>query len=114
MLTLYGITNCDTVKKARKWLEKQGIAYNFHDFKKEGITEEIIQSWMQSVPAEELINRRGTTWRKLSETDKARAETNPAKLMEEHPTLIKRPVILLDTGEVTVGFSPQVQAGLAA
>ncbi len=105
MITLYGIPNCDTVKKARKWLEANGVDYTFHDFRKDGLTKKQVQSWAKQVGWETLLNRRGTSWRKLPEADRenitaARAVT----LMSSNPTLIKRPV--LDLGDTLhVGFS---------
>lgn len=103
-ITLYGIPNCDTVKKARKWLDANGLEYRFHDFRKDGIDTGRIQSWMQSESWEVLLNKRGTTWRQLPDDTKSNVdESNVAQLMAENPTLIKRPVMV--TGkQITVGF----------
>lgn len=109
-MKLYGIKNCDTVKKARQWLESHQIAYDFHDFRSDGITLTMVQHWLQSVPTDELLNRRSTTWKSLDchIRDKLTEEDIPA-LLVDHPTLIKRPVLELDSPErgnkIRVGFS---------
>ena len=106
MITLYGIPNCDTVKKARAWLDGHGVDYRFHDFKKLGAPAELLQRWADAVGWETLLNRRGTTFRKLAEADKVDIdEVKALRLMEAQPSLIKRPVIAEDHGKVTVGFS---------
>ena len=110
-LTVYGIPNCDTVKKARTWLGEQGIGFRFHDFRKEGLDRATVEAWLQSVPADKLLNRRGTTWRKLSEAEQARADSDLAGLLVEHPSLIKRPV-MVDSGRILVGFTPAERAAL--
>lgn len=105
MITLYGIPNCGSVKKARDWLESQNIAYEFHDFKKAGIDKNTIAGWMQQVSWEVLVNKKGTTWRGLPETTKD-GVTNAAsatKLMIENSSVIKRPV-LCKGKTVLVGF----------
>ena len=104
MTILYGIKNCDTVKKARKWLETAGIEYRFHDFRSDGLEREKVAAWNQAVGWETLLNRRGTTWRQLPEEVKETIdEARALDLMIEHPTLIKRPV--LEHGkDVLVGF----------
>lgn len=105
MTTVYGIKNCDTVKKACKWLEKNNIDYQFHDFRKDGLTQAKVKQWSQHVDWETLLNRRGTTWRKLSDNEKNGInKTNAIKLMTVQPTLIKRPVIEHNKN-VLVGFS---------
>ncbi|MGY8525292.1 ArsC family reductase [Paracidovorax citrulli] len=103
---LYGIPNCDTVKKARTWLDGQGIGYDFHDFKKQGVSEALLRGWLEQVPLTVLLNRKGTTWRALSDADKARAEdvAGAVELMQQSPSLIKRPVLDQD-GKVAVGFN---------
>jgi arsenate reductase len=105
MTTLYGIPNCDTVKKARTWLDKHAIAYEFHDYKKLGIDAATLKKWCAEFGYEQVMNTRGTTYRKLS--DSQRADMTQAKaiaLMQEQPSLIKRP--LLDTGKRRLlGFS---------
>lgn len=109
-MKLYGIKNCDTVKKARQWLESHQIAYDFHDFRGDGINLAMVERWLQAVPVDDLLNRRSTTWKSLDchMRDKLTAEDIPA-LLVEHPTLIKRPVLELDSPErdndVWVGFS---------
>ncbi len=93
-ITLYGIPNCDTVKKARRWLADANIDYVFHDYKKAGITEAKLKAWSQSVGWETLLNKRGTTWRKLDVPNKNKLTQSAAiKLMKEHTSMIKRPVI---------------------
>lgn len=105
MITVYGIPNCDTVKKARAWLAAQGVASTFHDFKKQGVPESRLAAWEQAVGWEKLLNRKGTTWRKLDPQLQA-ATTDAASalaLMLTHPSVIKRPVV--DWGKnITVGF----------
>lgn len=102
---LYGIPNCDTVKKARSWLAERGVAYEFSDFKKTPPTPELIQTWLEQQPLTVLLNKRGTTWRKLSEAEQAEAESvaGAVALMCRYPSIIKRPV-LVDSGRVLVGF----------
>ena len=107
MITVYGIKNCDTVKKACKWLEKNNLDYQFHDFRKDGLTQSKIKQWFNSVDWEILLNRRGTTWHKLSDADKDSVnKTRAVKLMAEQPTLIKRPVIEYKK-QVLVGFTEE-------
>lgn len=105
--TLYGIKNCDTVKKARAWLDGQGIAYTFHDYKVAGIDRERLQHWCREHGWETLLNRAGTTFRQLPEADKAGLdEAKAIALMLAKPSMIKRPV--LDLGSRTlVGFKPE-------
>jgi len=104
--TVYGIPNCDTVKKARSWLSEQGITYQFHDFKKQGVPAERLPQWMQAVGWEKLLNRQGTTWRKLDDATKAAAvdAASAAAVMQEHASTIKRPVVEWADGTITVGF----------
>ena len=106
MTILYGIKNCDTVRKARKWLEAQGIEYTFHDVRSDGLDKKDLSAWVKSVGWEVLLNRRGTTWRQLPDKDKESInEANAVKLMLANPTLIKRPV--LTHKKIThVGFKP--------
>lgn len=92
--TIYGIKNCDTIKKARKWLDNNQIEYNYHDFRIDGISKPIINEWLKQLEWESLLNTRGTTWRKLD--DERKSEINKAKaiaLMLEQPAIIKRPVL---------------------
>ena len=108
-VTLFGIPNCDTVKKARNWLTEHGIDYQFHDFKKQGVPAERLPQWMAAVGWEKLLNRQGTSWRKLDEATKAGAvdESSAAAVMQEHASTIKRPVVEWADGQVTVGFKPE-------
>jgi arsenate reductase len=105
--TLYGIPNCDTVKKARTWLQDHGIDFTFHDFKKQGLTPEVVTTWLQDLDWTILVNRKGTTWRNLTEERKASIvdADSALALMLENPSVIKRPVVQ-GAGLVTVGFSP--------
>lgn len=108
MLTLHGIPNCDTVKKAWAWLDGRGVDYRFRDFKKEPLGADELARWAGAVGWEALLNRRGTTFRALSEADKAAIDRDRAlRLMELHPSLIKRPVVTGADGRVTVGFAPE-------
>lgn len=107
MITLYGIPNCDTIKKARQWLSKNDIDYQFHDYKKLGVPEKQLKQWSKKVGWEILLNKRGTSWRKLDETTKSSINEKIAiKIMLENPSIIKRPVLDTD-GEIKVGFSEQ-------
>ena len=106
MINVYGIPNCDTVKKARAWLTEQGLAYTFHDFKKQGVPVNQLPAWAQAVGWDKLLNRQGTTWRKLDAALQASADT-PAgaqALMVANPSIIKRPVVQWPKGCLTVGF----------
>jgi arsenate reductase (glutaredoxin) len=113
MITLYGIPNCDTCRKARKWLDAAGIQHRFYDFRKDGLTAEVVAAWSAEVGLEKLVNRRGTTWRALADDQKARLETAPTALLVENPTLLKRPVIDLGDRRL-VGFDASVTAALEA
>lgn len=113
MLTLYGIPNCDTCRKARKYLDAAGASYRFHDLRTDGVTAAMLDRWLASVEWKILLNTRSTTWRSLNDEVKSVADAAQAKaLMLEHPTLIKRPVAE-DGGTVNVGFSPDQYAELA-
>ena len=108
MIIVYGITNCDTVKKARAWLVGHGVLHLFHDFKKQGVPEPQLDNWLETVGWEKLVNRQGQTWRKLDEsvrsgvTDAASARA----LMLAQPSVIKRPVVEWSASDVSVGFEP--------
>lgn len=102
--TLYGIKNCDTIKKARKWLDNQSIDYQFHDFRVDGLEEQLLDSWLEQLGWEGLINKRGTTWRQLSDEQKATMDNTLARaVILENPALIKRPV-LINNEHIEVGF----------
>jgi len=105
MITLYGIPNCDTVKKARTWLTDHGLEHQFHDFKKNGVPEAALDQWLTALGWEPLVNRKGTTWRKLDEATRAAVvdAASARALMLVQPSVIKRPVVQWATG-VTVGF----------
>ncbi|HQQ71437.1 MAG TPA: ArsC family reductase [Alicycliphilus sp.] len=111
-IILYGIPNCDTVKKARAWLTEHGLAYQFHDFKKQGVPAERLPSWMAAVGWDRLLNRQGTSWRRLDAAVQAGVQdaASAAALMRDHPSVIKRPVVEWQgapTGRVTVGFKAE-------
>ena len=110
MITLYGIKNCDTVKKARAWLDGAGVRYDFHDYKASGIDAARLQRWCKQVGWDTLLNRSDTTYRKLAESEKADIDEQKAlSLMAAQPTLIKRPVVELG-GRLIVGFKPELYA----
>lgn len=114
MITVYGISNCDTVKKARVWLNERGVAHRFHDYRKDGLDRELLEGWVAELGHETLVNRRGTTWRGLPDADKADLDAPRAvSLMLAQPALIKRPVFDLGDSRL-VGFTPAVQEALAA
>lgn len=93
MLSLYGIKNCDTVKKARRWLEDHGIEYQFHDFRQDGLDKKQLSAWVDQLGWEAVVNKRSTTWRNLSDKDKEITTSSQAiKLLLVNPTLIKRPI----------------------
>jgi arsenate reductase len=104
---LYGIPNCDTMKKARSWLDAHGVAYGFHDYKKEGVAEDRLRRWIGIAGWEVVLNRSGTTFRKLSESERTDLDADRAvTLMLAQPSMIKRPV--LEAGEtLLVGFTPE-------
>ena len=109
-ITLYGIPNCDTVKKARAWLAERGVAYTFHDFKKQGVPRDHLGRWMDAAGWQKVLNRQGTTWRKLDAATQA-AITDAASAADwlvQQPSAIKRPVVEWGAapGDVTVGFAP--------
>ena len=107
MITIYGIPNCDTVKKARKWLDTHGVEYSFHDFKKKGLDRATLLDWTKLVGWEILLNRRGMMWRKLSDEAKAGIDKSGAiEIMLETPSIIKRPVLQMGD-KLHVGFSEQ-------
>ena len=109
-LTIYGIKNCDTMKKARAWLDKHGVAYDFHDYKSAGIERERLEGWSKKVGWETLLNQAGTTFKKLPDKDKSGLDAKKAiTLMLAQPSMIKRPVLDLG-GKLLVGFKPEIYA----
>lgn len=108
MITIYGIKNCTTMKKAFGWCEERGVEFVFHDYKKQGVDRDRLAQWCQHVGWETLVNTRGTTWRKLTPAQQAVSTQGQAvALMLEYPSLIKRPVV--ETGaQLLVGFDPQI------
>jgi len=102
---MYGIPNCDTIKKARKWLTQHNIDYQFHDYKKLGTDELQLQNWLQELGWEQLINKRGTTWRKLDEKTKSTMDNQAAiKVMQDNPSIFKRPLLILQDQNI-LGFN---------
>ncbi|MEO1264972.1 MAG: ArsC/Spx/MgsR family protein [Pseudomonadota bacterium] len=112
-ITLYGLKNCDTCKKALKALDVAGVAHTFVDIRAEADLAARVPAWLAAVGAARLINTRSTTWRGLSDADKARAGTDAAALLAAHPTLIKRPVVEAD-GETFVGWTEEITQKLGA
>lgn len=111
MTTVYGIPNCDTVKQARTWLDEHKVPYRFHDFKKQGVPEDALDRWLSSAGWETLVNRRGTTWRRLDEDTRASVTDadSARKVLLAHASLIKRPVVEWETpSRFTVGFDAAV------
>ena len=107
MTTIYGIKNCDTMKKARAWLEAHKVVYSFHDYKASGIDKAVLEGWTKKVGWEVLLNRAGTTFKKLPEADKqGLSEKKAIALMLAQPSMVKRPV-LEAKGKLTVGFKPE-------
>ncbi|WP_338870420.1 ArsC family reductase [Spirosoma sp. SC4-14] len=104
MYTVYAIPNCETVKKARVWLGEHNITYQFHDYKKQGIDRKTIEHWLTQKPWEELVNRAGTTWKKLPDTDKPTDAESAIALMLEKPSVIRRPLIEQNGQLVALGF----------
>ncbi|WP_457674775.1 ArsC family reductase [Thiolapillus sp.] len=106
MVRVYGIPNCDTMKKARRWLADHGVEYEFHDYKKLGVDAARLDRWMEQVGWETLLNRRGMMWRKLDQARRDNIdEASARQLMLEIPSIIKRPVLETEDGQVVVGFS---------
>ena len=113
-VTLYGIPNCDTVKKARVWLDQHGVAFHFHDYKKAGIDQPRLEAWVAEHGWETVLNRAGTTFRSLPDADKRDIDEDKAiALMVAQPSMIKRPVLDVD-GKLLVGFKPEVYAAAFA
>ena len=109
--TIYGIKNCETMNKARAWLDKKGVSYTFHDYKTAGIERDRLEQWEKKVGWETLLNRSGTTFRKLPDKDKTGLNAKKATaLMLAQPSMIKRPVLDLGGGKYLVGFQPEIYA----
>ena len=107
-ITIYGIKNCDTMKKARAWLDKAGVDYAFHDYKTAGIEKDRLEKWAKKAGWEALLNKAGTTFKKLPDKDKeGLTEAKAIKLMLAQPSMIKRPVLELGGGKLLVGFKPE-------
>lgn len=110
MITLYGIKACDTMKKARAWLDEKGVSYEFHDYKKDGIDTGRLSAWCAEHGWETVLNRQGTTFRKLSDDEKSAIDTDKAiALMQRNPSMIKRPVLDIGSRRL-VGFKPDLYA----
>jgi arsenate reductase len=107
-VTIYGIKNCDTMKKARTWLDAHKVAYDFHDYKAAGIDKPVLEAWAKKVGWEVLLNKAGTTFKKLPDAKKEKLDEKKAiALMMDQPSMIKRPVLDI-SGKLTVGFKPEV------
>ncbi len=110
-ITIYGIKNCDTMKKARAWLDKAGVEYAFHDYKSAGIEKDRLEKWSKKAGWAVLLNKAGTTFKKLPDKDKeGLSEAKAIKLMLAQPAMIKRPVLELGGGKLLVGFKPEAYA----
>ena len=105
-LHVYGLRNCDSSRHTLKWLTTRRVPHTFHDVREEGVDDALLQNWLTSSHAPYLVNRRSATWRKLSADERQRADSDPVRLLGEHPTLIKRPVITDGQTILDVGFSP--------
>jgi arsenate reductase (glutaredoxin) len=110
-ITIYGIRNCDTMKKAFTWLDGHGVAYDFHDYKKAGIDRATLEAWCQALGWEAVLNRAGTTFRKLPDSDRENlTEKKAVALMLAQPSMIKRPILETGKGKLLAGFKPEVYA----
>lgn len=107
-VTVYGIANCDSVRKARAWLQAEGVEFAFHDFKRDGLDAALVDRWLGLAGWQTLLNRRGTTWRRLDESARGTAvdAAGARALMLAQPSLVKRPVVQWADGAITVGFDP--------
>ena len=115
-MKLYGIPNCSTVKKAREWLDSNNVAYEFHDFKKQGIDAATLQDWLNQQPWEKLVNRAGMTWRGLTDEEKSsvKDDASAAGLMQAKTSVIKRPVLVADGRILMLGFDPDKYRALTS
>jgi arsenate reductase len=112
-ITIYGIKNCDTMKKARAALDKKGVVYDFHDYKTKGVDKAKLEGWAKKVGWEVLLNKAGTTFKKLPDKDKeGLTEAKAIRLMLAQPSMIKRPVLELSGGKLLVGFKPETYAAV--
>ena len=112
MLTIHGIKNCSTMKKAFDWLDAESLEYRFHDYKKNGISADTLEAWVEAIGWEKLLNTKGTTWRTLSDEERTNVDTAKAiALMQSKPSLIRRPVIS-GAGSLVIGFDPARYAEL--
>jgi arsenate reductase len=113
-VTVFGIPNCDTVKKARSWLTEHGVSYVFHDFKKQGVPVDALLRWIAAVGWEPLLNRKGTTWRKLDPSIQAGVidADSAVAVIKSNPSVVKRPVVAWPNGQITVGFDEARWQGL--
>ncbi len=115
MIVIYGLKNCDTCRKARKWMDGEGIAHRFHDVRADGLDGPTLDAWVTALGWEALLNRRGTTWRALSEADREGVDAARARtLILTHPALVKRPVFDQGGGRFLLGFGEAERAALAA
>lgn len=111
-ITMYGIPNCDTIKKAKKWLEAAGIDYQFHDYRKQGVDAELVSSFCAELGWENVLNKRGTTYRQLGDEQKNTLnEANAIKLLVEYPAMIKRPILLVED-RYHIGFKADQYAAI--
>ncbi|PYF78627.1 arsenate reductase [Marinomonas alcarazii] len=111
MITIFGIKNCDTMKKAFRWLDDNNLEYHFHDYKKAGVDETLAKTWVEALGWENVINKRGTTWRKLDDEVKNTIDSEKAvNIMLAQPSIIKRPLLMLDNSEFLLGFSSEEYA----
>jgi Spx/MgsR family transcriptional regulator len=111
-MILYGISNCDTVKKAKSWLEENNLDYHFHDFRKQGLESAIIQDWLSQIDWQKLLNKRSTTWRNIdAKTQQSVNAENIIQLLVENPSLIKRPVLKVN-GIINIGFNADTYQGI--
>jgi Spx/MgsR family transcriptional regulator len=114
MLTVHGIRQCDTCRKALKWLDGAGIEHRFHDLRADGLQPEQLAAWLDSEFSATLVNRRSTTWRQLTDAQRAAAGADLMQLLLDHPTLIKRPVFTRGGNVIAVGFDPGALAALVS
>ena len=110
MITVYGIPNCDTIKRARAWLSEQSLEYSFHDYKKSGVPAEHLARWISALTWEKIVNRSGTAWRKLDDDTKASVvdAATAAAVVTANPSVIKRPIVEWNDGRLSVGFSDEL------